>query len=309
MRPQCPLTPSPGVSSCPHRGGAGGRDLLTFVTSAGGHIARSLQRPPRARERRRVNHRRFLHNLIHRKFAEIEAANRQLASAILSQSPSRRPADQLDGLRKGALPNSTLTPLPAPPPPPPLSPSSPPQNKQEPKPLGTLETELGGPSLRTHRPQSLSPETQRDSRWRREGGAWRREGGAWGREEAEGDREGWREGWREGVEGSVFGADWGGWAEGEEVLAGTGVSVSPPPPPLPLFHPLPLQSSPCLHAPSPSVPLSPFLGVAESFPAPPPRPRLLPLLLLPPCEEGEGLFDDIVAEAADWTEAAAWPLY
>ncbi|XP_028677360.1 uncharacterized protein LOC114666604 [Erpetoichthys calabaricus] len=66
--------------------GGHGRDLFTFVTAASSHIMRTLQRPKKTRpSKRRINHRRFLHNQICRKYAEIEAANRQLASSILSQ--------------------------------------------------------------------------------------------------------------------------------------------------------------------------------------------------------------------------------
>ncbi|KAK1795172.1 hypothetical protein P4O66_010358, partial [Electrophorus voltai] len=63
-----------------------GRDLFTFVTSAAGHMMRTLQRPRKNKpSKRQVNHRRFLHNMIQRKFAEIEAGNNhQLASALCS---------------------------------------------------------------------------------------------------------------------------------------------------------------------------------------------------------------------------------
>ncbi|KAL0985192.1 hypothetical protein UPYG_G00153930 [Umbra pygmaea] len=67
------------------RGVPWGRDLFTFVTSAAGHMMRTLQKPRKNRpSKRQVNHRRFLHNMIQRKFAEIEAANHQLASVLLS---------------------------------------------------------------------------------------------------------------------------------------------------------------------------------------------------------------------------------
>ncbi|CAN0315653.1 unnamed protein product [Lampetra fluviatilis] len=52
-----------------------GRELFTFVTAASSHVIRTLQRPRRARSsKRRVNHRRFLHNQICRKYAQMEAA-------------------------------------------------------------------------------------------------------------------------------------------------------------------------------------------------------------------------------------------
>ncbi|KAG9334303.1 hypothetical protein JZ751_008285 [Albula glossodonta] len=82
MRPSSSLIYEPGAE----RGVPWGRDLFTFVTSAAGHMMRTLQRPQKNRpSKRQVNHRRFLHNMIHRKFAEIEAANRQLSSAIFSR--------------------------------------------------------------------------------------------------------------------------------------------------------------------------------------------------------------------------------
>ncbi|XP_077454260.1 chromosome 16 C19orf85 homolog [Stigmatopora argus] len=60
-----------------------GRDLYTFVTSAAGHMMRTLQKPRKNRpSKRQVNHRRFLHTMIQRKFADIEAANRRLESAL-----------------------------------------------------------------------------------------------------------------------------------------------------------------------------------------------------------------------------------
>ncbi|XP_048881666.1 uncharacterized protein LOC125748952 isoform X2 [Brienomyrus brachyistius] len=82
MRPSSSLTCEPGAE----RVIPWGRDLFTFVTSAAGHMMRTLQKPRKNRpSKRQVNHRRFLHNMIHRKFAEIEAANHQLASAIFSR--------------------------------------------------------------------------------------------------------------------------------------------------------------------------------------------------------------------------------
>ncbi|XP_016328765.1 uncharacterized protein LOC107678122 [Sinocyclocheilus anshuiensis] len=81
MRPSSILTFEPGLES----GVPWGRDLFTFVTSAAGHMMRTLQRPRKNKpSKRQVNHRRFLHNMIQRKFAEIEAANHQLASALFS---------------------------------------------------------------------------------------------------------------------------------------------------------------------------------------------------------------------------------
>ncbi|XP_075771594.1 uncharacterized protein C19orf85 homolog [Pelodiscus sinensis] len=70
-----------------------GRDLFTFVTAASSHIMRTLQRPRKSRPgKRRVNHRRFLHNQISRQFADIEAATHRLASSILAQEAPRDPA-------------------------------------------------------------------------------------------------------------------------------------------------------------------------------------------------------------------------
>ncbi|KAL7874300.1 hypothetical protein SRHO_G00052700 [Serrasalmus rhombeus] len=72
------------------RGVPWGRDLFTFVTSAAGHMMRTLQKPRKNKpSKRQVNHRRFLHNMIQRKFAEIEAANQQLASALFSADTSQ----------------------------------------------------------------------------------------------------------------------------------------------------------------------------------------------------------------------------
>ncbi|XP_054639193.1 uncharacterized protein LOC129185769 [Dunckerocampus dactyliophorus] len=93
MRPSIPVTTEPGRQ----RGVPWGRDLYTFVTSAAGHMMRTLQKPRKNRpSKRRVNHRRFLHNMIQRKFADIEAANHRLASSLyikeadttLSSSPA-----------------------------------------------------------------------------------------------------------------------------------------------------------------------------------------------------------------------------
>ncbi|XP_073782084.1 uncharacterized protein C19orf85 homolog [Danio rerio] len=81
MRPSSILTFEPGLE----HGVPWGRDLFTFVTSAAGHMMRTLQRPRKNKpSKRQVNHRRFLHNMIQRKFAEIEAANHQLASVLFS---------------------------------------------------------------------------------------------------------------------------------------------------------------------------------------------------------------------------------
>ncbi|KAJ8005081.1 hypothetical protein DPEC_G00142950 [Dallia pectoralis] len=81
MRPLNSITFEPGMERCV----PWGRDLFTFVTSAAGHMMRTLQRPKKNRpSKRQVNHRRFLHNMIQRKFAEIEAANHQIASVLFS---------------------------------------------------------------------------------------------------------------------------------------------------------------------------------------------------------------------------------
>ncbi|KAM9723722.1 uncharacterized protein c16h19orf85 [Menidia menidia] len=79
MRPSLSVSLEPGLE----RGMPWGRDLYTFVTSAAGHMMRTLQKPRKNRpSKRQVNHRRFLHNMIQRKFADIEAANYRLASAL-----------------------------------------------------------------------------------------------------------------------------------------------------------------------------------------------------------------------------------
>ncbi|KAA8591677.1 hypothetical protein FQN60_017051, partial [Etheostoma spectabile] len=79
MRPSISVTLEPGLE----RGVPWGRDLYTFVTSAAGHMMRTLQKPRKKRpSKRQVNHRRFLYNMIQRKFADIEAANHRLASAL-----------------------------------------------------------------------------------------------------------------------------------------------------------------------------------------------------------------------------------
>ncbi|XP_028929779.1 uncharacterized protein C19orf85 homolog [Ornithorhynchus anatinus] len=66
----------------------GGRDLCAFVSGEAARVLKTLQRPRRTQPpKRRPNHRRFLHNQICRRFADIEAATRRLASAILSQEP------------------------------------------------------------------------------------------------------------------------------------------------------------------------------------------------------------------------------
>ncbi|XP_055019874.1 uncharacterized protein LOC129411810 [Boleophthalmus pectinirostris] len=79
MHPSISLSLDAGLEC----GVPGGRDLYTFVTSAAGHMMRTLQKPRKNRpSKRQVNHRRFLHNMIQRKFADIEAANHRLASAL-----------------------------------------------------------------------------------------------------------------------------------------------------------------------------------------------------------------------------------
>ncbi|KAM8927724.1 uncharacterized protein C19orf85 homolog [Pelodytes ibericus] len=73
--------PRQELGCCEH-----GRDLFTFITVASSYIMRTLQRPKKSRPtKRKVNHRRFLHNQICRKYALIEAATQQLATSILSQ--------------------------------------------------------------------------------------------------------------------------------------------------------------------------------------------------------------------------------
>jgi len=63
MRPSSILTFEPG----PEHGVPWGRDLFTFVTSAAGHMMRTLQKPRKNKpSKRQVNHRRFLHNMIQR---------------------------------------------------------------------------------------------------------------------------------------------------------------------------------------------------------------------------------------------------
>uniref|UniRef100_A0AAQ5YZ07 SERTA domain-containing protein n=1 Tax=Amphiprion ocellaris TaxID=80972 RepID=A0AAQ5YZ07_AMPOC len=79
MRPSISVSLEPGLD----RGVPWGRDLYTFVTSAAGHMMRTLQKPRKNRpSKRQVNHRRFLHNMIQRWFADIEAANHRLAAAL-----------------------------------------------------------------------------------------------------------------------------------------------------------------------------------------------------------------------------------
>lgn len=63
MRPSITVTVEPGLE----QGVPWGRDLYTFVTSAAGHMMRTLQKPRKNRpSKRQVNHRRFLHNMIQR---------------------------------------------------------------------------------------------------------------------------------------------------------------------------------------------------------------------------------------------------
>jgi len=63
MRPSISVSLEPGLE----RGVPWGRDLYTFVTSAAGHMMRTLQKPRKNRpSKRQVNHRRFLHNMIQR---------------------------------------------------------------------------------------------------------------------------------------------------------------------------------------------------------------------------------------------------
>ncbi|XP_027142952.1 uncharacterized protein c16h19orf85 [Larimichthys crocea] len=110
MRPSISVTLEPGLE----RGVPWGRDLYTFVTSAAGHMMRTLQKPRKNRaSKRQVNHRRFLHNMIQRKFADIEAANHRLASVLyfkeedknVSSLPSQKPdtVDQSGNPSQGGL--------------------------------------------------------------------------------------------------------------------------------------------------------------------------------------------------------------
>lgn len=63
MRSSISSSLEPGLE----RGVPWGRDLYTFVTSAAGHMMRTLQKPRKNRpSKRQVNHRRFLHNMIQR---------------------------------------------------------------------------------------------------------------------------------------------------------------------------------------------------------------------------------------------------
>ncbi|XP_061530540.1 uncharacterized protein LOC133401495 [Phycodurus eques] len=100
MQPSVSVTLEPGLE----QGVPWGRDLYTFVTSAAGHMMRTLQKPRKNRpSKRQVNHRRFLYNMIQRKFADIEAANCRLASALyLKEAGSSTPeqsCDQPDGCK------------------------------------------------------------------------------------------------------------------------------------------------------------------------------------------------------------------
>ncbi|KAH1180890.1 uncharacterized protein C19orf85-like [Mauremys mutica] len=82
-----------------------GRDLFTFVTLASSHMMRTLQRPRNSRPgKRRVNHRRFLHNQISRQFADIEASTHRLASSILAQEAPRDPVPPAEPRRPGPEP-------------------------------------------------------------------------------------------------------------------------------------------------------------------------------------------------------------
>ncbi|XP_038607924.1 uncharacterized protein C19orf85 homolog [Tachyglossus aculeatus] len=69
----------------------GGRDLCAFVDGEAARVLKTLQGPRKMQPpKRRPNHRRFLYNQICRRFADIEAATRRLALAILSQEPPQR---------------------------------------------------------------------------------------------------------------------------------------------------------------------------------------------------------------------------
>ncbi|XP_015236672.1 PREDICTED: uncharacterized protein LOC107088798 [Cyprinodon variegatus] len=86
MRPSFSVSLEPGLE----RGIPWGRDLFTFVTSAAGHMMRTLEKPRKSRpSKRQVNHRRFLHNMIQRKFADIEAANHRLSSALYDKDEEK----------------------------------------------------------------------------------------------------------------------------------------------------------------------------------------------------------------------------
>lgn len=75
MRPSISVTLEPGLE----RGVPWGRDLYTFVTSAAGHMMRTLQKPRKSRpSKRQVNHRRFLHNMIQRCVGPSEKHQSQL---------------------------------------------------------------------------------------------------------------------------------------------------------------------------------------------------------------------------------------
>ncbi|XP_057691274.1 uncharacterized protein LOC130915332 [Corythoichthys intestinalis] len=85
------------LETVPDRAVPWGRDLYTFVTSAAGHMMRTLQKPRKNRpSKRQVNHRRFLHNMIQRKFADIEAANRRLESALYLKEAKSSTTDHQD---------------------------------------------------------------------------------------------------------------------------------------------------------------------------------------------------------------------
>uniref|UniRef100_A0A8C6TD41 Uncharacterized protein n=1 Tax=Neogobius melanostomus TaxID=47308 RepID=A0A8C6TD41_9GOBI len=103
MHSSISLSLEPGLE----RGVPWGRDLYTFVTSAAGHMMRTLQKPRKNRpSKRQVNHRRFLHNMIQRKFADIEAANHRLASALNFKGDEKTP-DTADPSRNPTEENPT----------------------------------------------------------------------------------------------------------------------------------------------------------------------------------------------------------
>lgn len=75
MRPSISVTLETGLE----RGVPWGRDLYTFVTSAAGHMMRTLQKPRKNRpSKRQVNHRRFLHNMIQRWAGQLDEHWNQL---------------------------------------------------------------------------------------------------------------------------------------------------------------------------------------------------------------------------------------
>ncbi|XP_051813055.1 uncharacterized protein LOC127536505 [Acanthochromis polyacanthus] len=107
MRPSISVSLEPGLD----RGVPWGRDLYTFVTSAAGHMMRTLQKPRKNRQsKRQVNHRRFLHNMIQRKFADIEAANHRLAAALYFKESDKDGSSPSSPKPTGSVPQSGTDP-------------------------------------------------------------------------------------------------------------------------------------------------------------------------------------------------------